>query len=253
MKKYTLITGASRGIGKAFAKALAQKEKDLILVSRSEKELEELSSDLQKKYSVDVKFFKQDLSLTHSAEELFEKTKDLKIETLINNAGFGLTNDFSKNDVLELEKMLVLNIVTLTKLSRLYLDQLKEHQGTLINVSSRAAFQPIPYMAAYAASKSYVLHLSEALHEELKESGVYVMALCPGATETDFWEVAQMDPRKIKFEIQSPDFVVETALNALEKKPSFIIPGFKNNATAFATRLLPRDLVTRISRKLIGK
>ncbi len=253
MKKYTLITGASRGIGKAFAEALAQKGKDLILVARSEKELEEMASHLLKKYSVDVKVFKQDLSHTYSAEELFEKTKDLKIETLINNAGFGVTDDFSKNDVLELEKMLVLNIVTLTKLSRLYLEQLKDNQGTLINVSSRAAFQPIPYMAAYAASKSYVLHLSEALHEELKESGVYVMALCPGATETDFWEVAHMDPRKIKFEIQSPTFVVESALSALEKKPSFIIPGFKNNATAFATRLLPRDLVTKISRKLIGR
>lgn len=108
-------------------------------------------------------------------------------------------------------------------------------------------------MAAYAASKAYVLHLSEALFEELKDEGVHVMALCPGATETDFWEVAHMDPRKIKFEIQSPTFVVEAAISALEKKPSFIIPGFKNNATAFATRLLPRDLVTKISRKLIGR
>jgi short-subunit dehydrogenase len=253
MKKYSLITGASRGIGKAFAEALAQKGKDLILIARSEKELEAIAFDLQKKYSIDVKVFKQDLSHTHSAEELFEKTKDLKIEMLINNAGFGVTNDFSKNDVLELEKMLVLNVVTLTKLSRLYLEQLKENKGSLINISSRAAFQPIPFMAAYAASKAYVLHFSEAIFEELKDEGIHVMALCPGATETDFWEVADMDPRKIKFEIQSPTFVVETALNALEKKPSFIIPGFKNNATAFATRLLPRDLVTRISRKLIGR
>jgi hypothetical protein len=253
LKKYSLITGASRGIGKTFAESLAQKGKNLILVARSEKELEAIAYDLQKKYSVDVKFFKQDLSSTDSAEELFEKTKNLKIEMLINNAGFGVTNDFSKNDVLELEKMLVLNIVTLTKLSRLYLEQLKENQGTLINVSSRAAFQPIPYMAAYAASKAYVLHLSEALYEELKEFSVHVMALCPGATETDFWEVAHMDPRKIKFEIQSPAFVVEAALKALEKKPSFVIPGFKNNATAFATRFLPRDLVTKISRKLIGR
>jgi short-subunit dehydrogenase len=149
--------------------------------------------------------------------------------------------------------MLVLNVISLTKLSRLYLEQLKENKGSLINVSSRAAFQPIPFMAAYAASKAYVLHLSEALFEELKDEGVHVMALCPGATETDFWEVAHMDPRKIKFEIQSPTFVVEAALSALEKKPSFIIPGFKNNATAFATRLLPRDLVTKISRKLIGR
>ena len=253
MKKYVLITGASRGIGKVFAEALAQKGHNLILVARSKEDLEKLATQLQAQYSIEAITLQEDLSKLDSAEKLFEKTKNYKIETLSNNAGFGVTSDFSKNNVVELEKMLVLNIVTLTKLSRLYLEQLKENKGSLINVSSRAAFQPIPFMAAYAASKTYVLHLSEALYEELKEEGVHVMALCPGATETDFWEVAHMNPRKIKFEIQSPTFVVEAALSALEKKSSFAIPGFKNNATAFATRLLPRDLVTKISRKLIGR
>ena len=253
MKQYTLITGASRGIGKALAEGLAEKGKNLILVARSKEDLEKVASHLQSKYSIEAIVIQEDLSKLDSAEKLFEKTKNYKIETLINNAGFGVTSDFSKNNVHELEKMLVLNVISLTKLSRLYLEQLKENKGSLINVSSRAAFQPIPFMAAYAASKAYVLHLSEALFEELKDEGVHVMALCPGATETDFWEVAHMDPRKIKFEIQSPTFVVEAALSALEKKPSFIIPGFKNNATAFATRLLPRDLVTKISRKLIGR
>ena len=253
MKKYTLITGASRGIGKVFAKALAQRKKNLILVARSENELQKVAKELSSKYSVEAIAIKLDLSKLNSSEELFDKTKNYKIETLINNAGFGVTSDFSKNNPSELEKMLLLNIVTLTKLSRLYLEQLKENKGCLINVSSRAGFQPIPFMAAYAASKAYVLHLSEALYEELKDEGVHVMALCPGATETAFWEVAQMDPQKIKFEIQSPTFVVEAALSALDKKSSVVIPGFKNNATAFATRLLPRNLVTKISRKLIGR
>ncbi len=253
MKKYTLITGASRGIGKVFAKALAQRKKNLILVARSENELQKVAKELSSKYSVEAIAINLDLSKLNSPEELFDKTKNYKIETLINNAGFGVTSDFSKNNPSELEKMLVLNIVTLTKLSRLYLEQLKENKGCLINVSSRAGFQPIPFMAAYAASKAYVLHLSEALYEELKDEGVHVMALCPGATETAFWEVAQMDPQKIKFEIQSPTFVVEAALSALDKKSSVVIPGFKNNATAFATRLLPRNLVTKISRKLIGR
>lgn len=253
MKNFTLITGASRGIGKVFAEAFAQKGKNLILVARSINELEKLATQLRSKYAVEAITIQEDLSKLDSAETLFEKTKNYKIETLINNAGFGVTSDFSKNDFTELEKMLVLNVVTLTKLSRLYLEQLKENKGSLINVSSRAGFQPIPFMAAYAASKAYVLHLSEALFEELKDEGVHVMALCPGATETDFWEVAHMDPHKIKFEIQSPTFVVEAALIALDKKSSVVIPGFKNNATAFATRLLPRNLVTKISRKLIGR
>jgi short-subunit dehydrogenase len=253
MKKYTLITGASRGIGKIFAEALAQRKKNLILVARSENELQKVAKELSSKYSVEAIAISLDLSKLNSSEELFDKTKNYKIETLINNAGFGVTSDFSKNNPSELEKMLVLNIVTLTKLSRLYLEQLKENKGCLINVSSRAGFQPIPFMAAYAASKAYVLHLSEALYEELKDEGVHVMALCPGATETAFWEVAQMDPQKIKFEIQSPTFVVEAALSALDKKSSVVIPGFKNNASAFATRLLPRNLVTKISRKLIGR
>jgi len=252
MNQYVLITGASGGIGKAFAYAFAKKNKNLILVARSKTKLDDIALDIRDLYSVDVIVIIQDLSNNDSAEELFEATKQYSIGILVNNAGFGVTGEFAKNDIHELEKMLLINNLTLTKLIYLYLPELKKQKGKIINVASNAAFQPVPFMAAYAATKAYVLHLSEALHEELISEKVEVMALCPSATDTNFWKVAKMDPKTTKLKLYSPDFVVNWALKALDKRRSYTIPGFVNNLTSFFIRFTPRSLVTKIARKLVG-
>ena len=249
--KFVLITEASGGIGEALAREFAKRKKNLILVARSQDKLEKITVDLQKNFGIEIKFFAQDLSKLNSAEILFASLKGLSIEALINNAGFGLGGTFESQNLQLIEEMLLLNIMTLTKLTHLLIPKLKETNGTILNVASTAAFQPVPYLATYAATKAYVLHWSEALGAELKNDGVFVTALCPGATETGFFKAADLEKNSIPLPFQKVEDVVSTAMSAIDHKQPVAVSGWRNKVTVVSGKFVPRSWVVAVSEKLM--
>ena len=179
----TLITGASSGIGAAFARKLAARGRNVLLVARSEDKLVTLCNELGRTSGIRAQYFAIDLLEPDAPEQLLQETqrRDLLIDMLVNNAGFGSMNDFVKLDLARELEMIDLNVKSLVALTHRFLGPMRERkQGTILNVASTAGFQPVPYMATYAATKAFVLSFSEALWEENREHGVHVMALCPG-------------------------------------------------------------------------
>ena len=249
----TLITGASSGIGEVFARKLAARGRNVLLVARSEDKLSTLCNELGRSNSIRAQYVAMDLSQPESPARLFEEAekRGLTVDMLINNAGFGSMGDFSKLDLARELNMIDLNIRSLVDLTYRFLVPMRERkQGTIINVASTAGFQPVPFMATYAATKAFVLSFSEALWEENRPHGIHVMALCPGVTETNFFEAArgQMPPARA---VQTPEDVVETALRGLARGKSHIISGWTNRAMMEAERLVPRDLVTRMAGRMM--
>ena len=253
MKNYVLITGASQGIGEAFAYYFASIKRHLILCARSESKLKLLSETLSQKYSVDVEIICQDLSKLDSAYQLFEACKPFEVETVINNAGVGLFGTFKSHTYTQIQQMITLNITTLSQLALLFLPQLKTYSGTLINVSSVAAFQPIPLMSTYAATKAYVLSFSEGLHYELKEEGVHVLTVCPGPTATGFFDNAQEGFRKYPFSFETPETLIENVKIALRKKEPLLISGWKNKLVPIVERLFCRAFVIKRTHHMMKK
>ncbi|OYT73960.1 MAG: short-chain dehydrogenase [Chloracidobacterium sp. CP2_5A] len=251
--KNILITGASVGIGEAFARRLAQEKANLVLVARREDKLRSLAAELAKQRGVTVDILAKDLSLPEAAGEVYAETErlGLRVDGLINNAGFGIGGRFAETDLKRNLEMLQLNIVTLTELTHRYLPgMLARRQGVVVNVASTAAFQAVPNLGAYAATKAYVLSFSEALHEECRGQGVLVMALCPGATATEFFNTANMaegTARDMLRRAQTPEEVVEAALAGIRRRSSSVVSGFANALLSQATRLVPRDLAARIA------
>ena len=246
---YVLITGASSGIGKAFAEEYASRGHKLILVARSEEKLGSIADRLENAYSIDVRTFQQDLSLSDSAEKVFDFCNHEKLDVgiLVNNAGFGLDGAFDTVPLEKLEKMVVLHNITLMKLTRLFLPQMKSrNRGAVINLSSIVAFQGVPYNAVYAATKAFVLSFSESIREELRHSGVRIFALCPGLTETDIFDNTGIDPHLTFMPVGTVEPVVKAALNALEKGKPYTVPGFINKILIHGGRLLPRTLMLKI-------
>jgi short-subunit dehydrogenase len=252
---YALITGASRGIGEAFARRVAARGQDLILVARSEDKLKALAEELTAQHHVQVRVIAMDLAQHHAAESLFAETerRGLIVDLLINNAGFARVGSFAEIPFDVQASMVRLNVNTLLELTRLYLPAMRQRRrGGVINVASNSAFQPVPYMAVYAATKAFVLHFSEAVAEEVAADGVTVMALCPGATATDFWHLAGKWEDRLSF-MATPDRVVTAALRAFDHHKSSFVPGFLTKIVAFAaSRLGPRRLVARIAGWVIG-
>jgi short-subunit dehydrogenase len=255
--KTVLITGASVGIGAAFARRFAREKANLVLVARREEKLRELAAELTTQYGITVDVLVKDLSRPEAAREVFEETERLKrrVDGLINNAGFGIGGRFVETDLKRNLEMLQLNIVTLTELTHRYLPgMLARRQGLVLNVASTAAFQAVPYLGAYAATKAYVLSFSEALHEECRNQGVLVMALCPGATATEFFDTAQVaegTARDMLRRAQTPEEVVETAFAGMRRQSSFVVSGFANSLLSQATRFVPRDIAARIAGNLM--
>jgi len=247
--KTTLITGASSGIGEVFARRLAERGENLLLVARSEDRLNALCNELGRARGVNCQTVALDLSEAGAPRRLFEETqrRGLEVDTLVNNAGFGSMGDFMSLDVERELNMIDLNVKSLVELTYLYLAPMrKRRRGHIINVASVAAFQPVPYMATYAATKAFVLSFSEALWDENRAYNIRVMALCPGATETNFFNAAGV--RRPPFRVaQTADDVVRTALRGLERGRGHIISGWINYVQTQAERLLPRSLVTRIA------
>jgi short-subunit dehydrogenase len=249
----SLITGASSGIGEVFARKLAARGRNVLLVARSEGKLITLCNELGRSNSIRAQYVALDLSLPESPARLFEEAekRGLAIDLLVNNAGFGSFGDFSKADLARELNMIDLNVKALVELTYRFLKPMRERkQGAIINVASTAAFQAVPYMATYAATKAFVLSFSEALWEENRAFGVKVMALCPGVTETNFFEAARGEKPPARAS-QTPEEVVETALRGLARDKSHIISGWANWAMMEAERLAPRSLVTRMAGRMM--
>lgn len=251
-----LITGASAGLGADFARALARKPVTLVLTARRTDRLAALASELGQRPGVEVHVVSADLGQSEGVKALLDGIADrgLSIDTLINNAGFGALGDFAESDLVTQTGMIDLNVRALVTLTHALLPpMLARGRGAVLNVASTAAFQPGPYMAVYYASKAFVLHFSEALHEEVKGRGVTVTALCPGPTKTEFADIAGMaeTPMFERFAGTSEQ-VVRDGLAALERGQAVMVSGLLNRLTAVSTRIAPRGVLRRAVAKLQG-
>ena len=258
MKKTALITGASSGIGLELANIHASKGDNLVLVARSTSKLEELKKELEPKHQISVYIIGKDLSKLNSAAEVYEEVKrqNITIDYLINNAGFGDSGLFFDSNWEKQEQMINLNITTLTHFTRLFLkDMVERKSGKILNIASTASFQPGPTMAVYCATKSYVLSFSEAINNEVKEFGVTVTALCPGATTSGFQAAASLEGSNL-FEgkkLPSAQEVAEYGYKAMMKGKSVAIHGFMNSLMANSVRFTPRAIVVKIARMILEK
>jgi hypothetical protein len=243
---FALITGASSGIGACFARALAARGRNLVLVARSQDKLEALAREIAAKHSLRIEVIEQDLSVEGAVERLATvlKERGIAVDLLVNNAGFGAQGEFWKLPLDRQVEMLRLNIVALTELSHLLLPAMVERRsGGIINISSTAGFQPLPYMSVYGATKAYVTSFSMGLAEEVGRYGVKVLALCPGGTATNFFDAGEISQREFPGGLQSPEEVVELGLRAFDRGRSLAIARFINRLMVFAERLVPRRLV----------
>ena len=242
-----LVTGASSGIGKCFARELAQRGANLIITARSKGELEKLANELRQQFRVSVHVIAADLAMPDAARQLFTEiqSRKLSVDFLINNAGFGKWAHFLGEQLETYDQMLSLNIDALVQLTYLFIpNMLAQKRGGVINVASTAAFQPLPYIAVYGASKAFVLNLTEALAGEYRNTGVRFLALCPGNTATNFTMVANADTTGMPS--STPEYVVKSGLDAFAKNQNYHIPGLSNFLTAQLPRLLPRCLTIKI-------
>ncbi|WP_158826171.1 SDR family NAD(P)-dependent oxidoreductase [Mucilaginibacter lacusdianchii] len=254
--EYTLITGASGGIGEALAHGLAARKHHLVLVARNADKLSKMRDELTTKYQADIKIIVADLSNRDAPLQLFNETQrqGLNISMLINNAGIGSSGEFTDINLSSELSLLQLNIVSLVTLSHLYLAEMKKkRRGTLINIASMTAFMPVPYMATYAASKVFVRSFTEALTQEYKPYGIQVMLLSPGLTRTNFNEAAGLNSKKgnalssnyATASTQTPEEVATETLNALGKNKHFHISGKKNRWGMRILALLPNKMITK--------
>lgn len=256
--KTALITGASSGIGCEFAKILAARRYRTILVARREVLLLKLAGFLEREFEIRPIILVKDLSSPKAAEEIFEelKQRNIQIDVLINNAGFGDYGNFVESSRERINQMIGLNIKSLTELTHRFLPgMIKRKYGKVLNVSSLAAFQPGPMMAVYYASKAYVLSFSEAISEELNGSGVTVSALCPGPTESEFQKVAFLEGSRLFLPKNLPSSreVAEYGFKAMMAGKVVAIPGIGLKLAAFLVRLTPRALVRRAVKMLNRK
>lgn len=251
--KLALVTGASSGIGVDLAEVLARDGYDVVLVARTGAKLREVAARLEADHRVKSHILEADLADPDAPESILARLKadHLTPTVLVNNAGFGLYGPFAETDLQREANMLEVNVVALTKLTKLLLPgMLAAKSGYIMNVASTAAFQAGPLMAVYYATKAYVLSFSEALNNELKGSGVSVTTLCPGPTKTRFVENADLQDSKLfksNTVMDSMD-VAKIGYDGLKRRKSVVIPGLRNKVLAFSTRFLPRTLVTNIVR-----
>jgi short-subunit dehydrogenase len=248
--RWALVTGASSGIGAEFARVLASRGMHLILTARRADRLTELAQELDTRHGTRTEIITQDLSETGGSKRLFDEIqkKSISIELLINNAGFGHVGIVEETDPERMQRLVQLNIAAVTDLTFRFLPQMIANgHGGIINVSSVAAFQPVAYMPTYSASKAFVLHFSEALWAECRDKGVTILGLCPGTTETEFFDVAGINGWLKKHRAHTVDYVVKKALKALEKKRQYVIPGFVNFLLSLGVRIARRKMVVKQS------
>lgn len=249
-----LVTGASSGIGLVFARELAARGHDLVVVARSKDKLEELAASLP---SVDVEVIGADLAGENGVATVEERlgSSDRPFDLLVNNAGFGTTGRFAELPIDEEDREIRLNVLALTRLTGAALPgMVARRRGAILNVASIAAFQPTPGTATYGGTKAYVLSFTQALREELRGTGVKALVLCPGFTRTEFQERANYEAKGLAAWFwQTPEAVVATALAALDRDAGVCVPGWQNKVAAAATHLTPRRLLPRIAGLISGQ
>ncbi|MEO1005909.1 MAG: SDR family oxidoreductase [Cyanobacteria bacterium J06638_38] len=248
-----LITGASSGIGETFARELASRKTDLVLVARSQDKLNQLAKELNNKYQIKTLVIVQDLTEAAACQSVFDKVSQhgLDIDLLINNAGFGDYGAFGDRPLSKQMAMIQLNVSAVVELTGLFLPLMQQHRnGGIINISSIAAFQPIPFMSVYAATKAFVLNFSEALWSENKEFGIKVLAVCPGPTESKFFDTADFPDSAtgVKgMKMADPEKLVQESLRALAKGQSNVVTGsFTNQIIVNIPRIVPRDFLVDV-------
>lgn len=249
-----IITGASTGIGREFARLCAQDGYDLVLIARSEPQLEALAAEIRDATHRSVTVLPKDLSQPDAPLELFEQVSrsGFDIEVLINNAGFGLLGRFWELDTREQVEMIQLNVTALTELSRLFLPGfIERRRGRILNVASTAAFQPGPLMSVYYATKSYVVSFSEAIHNEAGDYGVTVTCLCPGPTITEFQKRAGASSTRLFTSGRSMDAatVARIGLNGMKAGKPLVIAGRLNALMAVLVRFVPMHFAAGMARR----
>lgn len=253
-----LITGASSGIGVAFAEQLAAAGLDLILVARSTDKLNALARKLRKE-GCRAEVISQDLSHANAGAKLAKAVAelDMTVDLLVNNAGFGTVGNFHKQAASREAEEVKLNALAVVDLTHAFLPEMLERKaGAIINVASVAAFQAIPYMSVYAATKAFVLSFSEGLWGEYKDQGIKVLCLCPGPVDTGFFEAT--GNKKLRSTVprqamMTADRVVERALKGLAKGETVVVPGTQNQALAWLGKFLPREALTAVTAKVMKR
>ncbi len=250
-KTVTLITGASSGFGLEFCRQYAAAGHNLLIVARRGNVLNELKTELEKEHGITVYPCPADLSLPKGLKAIQDKIQHekLTVDILINNAGFGINRYFTDKSSDEWREMIEVNIQSVVGLSHFIVNHMKKHGGgKILNIASLAGFQPVPTFAVYAATKSFVLHFSEALRSELEGSSVHVSVLCPGFSKTGFQERAGVKNMPNTGALP-PVKIVTEGIAGLKKNRAVIVPGGMNKVLVFFQRLLPRDTVTSIAKK----
>ena len=248
----TLITGASAGIGEAFARVLAPRGDRLILTARREDRLRALADELKQKHGTESVVIPLDLGANGGAAQLFAETEQrgLPVDLLINNAGFGKYGEFIDHPAEVHAQMIQLNVTVVVELSRLYLTRMRARKkGGIINVASVAGFPPTPYFTVYGATKAFVISFSQALAVEVKAYGVRVCALCPGSTATEFPSVAsgasELATAPVGGMVQTAEAVARAGIDGYEAGKILVVPGLVNKLEVIAVGLAPRALVRR--------
>ena len=250
--KWALVTGASAGIGKALAGELAKGGAHLVLTARREDRLRSIGHELSSKHNVRCEIIVADLAQPAAPEAIFQFTqkRGLAIDLLVNNAGFGQYGELHSADSGRLLQMVQVNCNAVVHLTRLFVPAMVGRRGgDVLIVASTAAFQAVPYITTYAATKVFDLYLAEGLAEELQPHGIRVCALCPGTTTSEFHEIAG-HPARSKGRQQSAETVARNGLKALAAGKSYVISGLGNYLGAHGERLVPRRFVTRIAAKM---
>lgn len=245
---FALVTGASSGIGECFARMLAARRQNVILVARSKDKLAAVAKELRAAHGIAAEAVDFDLSVSGSAGRLADLLRERKLEVdlLVNNAGFGARGRFHELPIDRQSEMIRLNVMALVELTHYLLPPMvKQRKGAIINVSSTASFQPVPYTVIYGATKAFVTGFSLGLAEELRGSGVGVVTLCPGGTRTNFGVASQYGVTKLPGGQQSPEEVVAAALKALDRGGGLVVPGKRNKAGVFVQRFVPRSWVVK--------
>lgn len=252
MDQYALVTGAGKGIGRSMAILLAQKGYNLLLVSRSENDLIAVSAQIKANFRVKTDYLAIDLSGAGAALRVFDWAKNLNVPVsiLINNAGHGAWGNFDESDLAAQTRMMQVNMNALAEISYHFIPLLKlQQKAFILNVASTAAYQAVPTLAVYAATKAFVLSFSRALRYELKDTPVSVSCLCPGPTDTGFANAAGMDALAelaAKFNMK-PEEVAVIGIKGMFDKKAEIIPGFLNKLSAVAATHAPKSLIERVT------
>jgi len=254
MKKATLITGASAGLGYEFAKLFAKDKHHLILVARRKEKLESIAQDLTRQFGIEVFVIAADLANPQSSHLIFEQVikLGLHVDHLVNNAGFGYVEAFVNADLQKDTEMINVNVTSLVELTKLFAAKMVERKnGKILNIGSTAGYQPGPYMATYYATKAFVNSFSEALHHELRHTGVSVTLSCPGPTLTEFGKRSGIDSKPLfKMSPATPQSVAMEAYSAMQAGERRIIHGVQNGLGAIAAGILPNSLLLRLVEKI---